>query len=338
MRMRSRLKVLLAIGFTITTLSIGVFAHTTRADLDPITAPDVSVNITPEIPGPFDTVYASLSSLTYNLDIASITWTLNGKLVLQGVGKKLYHFPVGDVGVVSTLIVRIEPLNAPAIIKTLVLTPQGMDILWQAKDTVVPPLYRGKALPAKESTITFVAIPGLKDGQGNLTSQSNLLYVWKHGTDENTSTGYGQDSFDVKMNYLDTEARVSVNASTRDGGLRGENSLTVTPYEPKIVWYESNPLYGPLYNKAISDNYSLSGTDMTLIAEPYFLSPKSVYSHQLKYTWTLNDTTVNTPTNPVNLSLHRSDKSQGTAVISVAIENVNKLFQSVSSILNLKLQ
>ena len=338
MLMRSRLELLLATSFALALIGLGLFAHTTRAQFDPITSPDVSINVTPDLPGPYDQVYASLSSLSYNLDIANITWTLDGKLVLQGIGKKLYNFKVGDVGVASTLIVRIEPLGAPAITKNVVLTPQGIDLLWQAKDSIVPPLYRGKALPAKESVITFVAIPGLKDSQGSLVSQNNLLYLWKHGSEENSATGYGQDAFSVKLDYLDTEARVAVTASTRDGGLQGQNSTTVIPFDPKIVWYESNSLYGPLYNTAIPNNYTLAGSDMTLIAEPYFFSPKSIYSHQLKYTWTLNDAAIDTPVIPTSVALHRSDQSKGIAVINVAIENVNKLFQTANSTLSINLQ
>jgi hypothetical protein len=49
----------------------------------------VSVNVQPENPTPYENVTISLVSYASNLDSVLINWSLNGKTVLAGIGKKL---------------------------------------------------------------------------------------------------------------------------------------------------------------------------------------------------------------------------------------------------------
>ena len=124
------------------------------------------------------------------------------------------------------------------------------------------------------------------------------------------------------------------------GLLVAPNSFTITlsPVDPKIVWYASSPLYGPLYGAALDGSYPVVGNDTSLIAEPYFFSPATPLSKELSYAWTLNGDTISTPSIPNMLALHRSTSDTGTATLSVEVTSLNKLFQDSTANLTLSLQ
>ena len=140
------------------------------------------------------------------------------------------------------------------------------------------------------------------------------------------------------MDYLNPDKLVSVDVSSQDGALATSGNVTVSPFDPKIVWYASSPLYGPLYGTALDGSYPVVGSDTSVIAEPYFFSPGTPLSRTLTYAWTLNGSTLTTPAIPNQLALHRSTGDTGTADLSVEVTSTNKLFQDETANLTLSLQ
>jgi hypothetical protein len=301
-------------------------------------ASDVSVTLTPEHPGPNTSVTIQLTSFSTSLENAYIAWTVDGRAASSGVGADRLTLSTKTVGVATSVAATISPVGETPILKTIRISPASVDILWQATDAVVPPFYRGRSLPTKESAVKFVAIPEVLATNGSLLAPGNFVYAWKENYVPNTKGGYGKNGYASVMDYLNPAKHIGVELSSRDGSIVAVNSLDLVPNDPKILWYASSPLYGPLYDHALDGSYSVTGSDTSLIAEPYFFSPKDPASKALSYEWKLNGNTIDTPFIPNSLFLHRESADTGTASVSVSITNLAKLFQDATARLTLSLE
>ena len=300
---------------------------------------DISISMSPENPTPDETVTLSLNSFSTDLSAAEITWSVDGTVVQTGIDKTTLSLTTKGIGQKTSVTVVITSPDGTSITKNTVIDPMGVDLLWQTMDSAVPPLYRGKAMPASEATIKFVAIPEMQNSSGTMYAPSDLIYNWLENSDPSPNdSGYGKDSFTVTTSDLNPNEAVGVSVQSRDATVTASNYTTVTPVDPMILWYEDSPLYGPMYDRSLGNDYTVSGSDITILAEPYFLSPSDQTSPDLTYTWTLNGGTIDTPQIPNVLFLHRDSSSPGDADLDLSISNANKLFQSVESTLTLHLQ
>ena len=326
---RASLIVLLAVAML---FPLAPFAH---AQVDN----EVAVSVSPTNPGPNESVTVTLTSYSFDLETAQINWSATGQRSASGIGDVDYTFTTGGLGSATTINVTITPVGSVDIQKTIVITPMTVDMLWQATDSIVPPFYRGKAMPTSESEVKFVAIPQIKSSNGSYIAPGNFVYDWSENyTADANDSGYGKNGYTTFMDYLNPDKYISVDVSSQDGGLATSGNITLSPVDPKIVWYASSPLYGPLYGAALDGSYPVVGNDTSLIAEPYFFSPATPLSKELSYAWTLNGDTISTPSIPNMLALHRSTSDTGTATLSVEVTSLNKLFQDSTANLTLSLQ
>ena len=305
-----------------------------------VTADDIGVDVSPEQPSAYTNVTVKLSSYSINIGTAQISWTLNGKVVLAGVGKTTYQFTTREIGSEDTLIASITPFGGFPIEKKIVIHPMGMDLLWQAVDSIVPPLYRGKALPATDAKIKVVAMPEIRSSKTQVYGQNELMYTWKqnYSLTGDGSSGYGKSAFTFDSSYLDDGEHIDVDANTRDGRLGATAGIDVGTQNPTILWYALSPLYGPLFEKALVNGYEVTGTEQTLLAEPYFFSSQGTNNQALVYNWTINGDSADTQSIPNVLSLHRDTDSSGEALIALSMRNAKKLFQTAKASLTLSLK
>ncbi len=300
---------------------------------------DLSIETYPKNPGANTSTTISLSSYSNFVDTANITWYLNNKVQLGGIGKKSFSFTTGATGTTSIVKVIITPPQGLSTTKEIRIVPSGIDLLWQATDSTVPPLYRGKALPASEGKIRFVALPDMKNTSGVRIGQYDLLYSWAQNHEESVvDSGYGKNYFDIDTSYLTPSERIEVNASTRDGVVSATNATSIRTGNPFIAWYPLSPLYGPIFDHAITGEHTISGSSISIVAMPFFFSPGNPSSKTLEYAWTLNGQAINTPSIPNNLFLQRSNSQAGSAVLNVSIASVDHLFQEAVSSIQLKLK
>ena len=329
----SRLKL-----FTLFVAAIFLFPITgaVHAQIPPLD--DITVNVTPENPSPDQQVVLTVQSYSVDTKTANIEWSVDGRMVAKGTGVESYTLTTKKLGVSTSVMVVIVPLSGISVTKNLVITPMSVDLLWQANDSIVPPFYRGRALPTSESSVKVVAIPQIVSSSGVLLSPVNFFYGWKEQFNEDqANSGYGKNSFNVDMDYLNPTNYVDVSISGPDGAVMAVNEEQINPVSPQILWYASNPLYGPIFNNALSGSYAVKGPEDALLAEPYFFSP-DVPGTTTTYEWSINGEGVNTPPTPNLLNLLRSGSSTGTATIDLTTTNTSKLFQQSTAHLDLLLQ
>ena len=281
----------------------------------------------------------TLSSFTEDLKAAFISWTVDGHALVGGIGEDSITIKTKGLGASTTITALVTALGQAPVERTVTISPTSVDMLWEATDAVVPPLYRGKAMPTSESAVKFVAIPQVLSSNGAALSPDGFLYDWEENyVEDDSKDGYAKSGFDTAMDYLNPAKHMSVDVSGRDGAVVASNEMDVSPSDPELLFYASSPLYGPLYGNALNGSYTVNGSDTSVLAEPYFFSPGNTASPSLAYTWTLNGSPIDTPTIPNSLFLHRDSNSTGTATLSVEIANTTKLFQDLTANLALSLQ
>jgi len=247
-----------------------------------------NVSLEPRSPGPNETVTASAVSYFTNLNVADITWYVDGEMKLSGTGKTNFTFTAPPAGRSMTLRVVIESPDLGILSDTIEISPTEADILWAA-NTYTPPFYRGKALPSSESLVTVVAIPHIYDGTGRAVSANNTMFSWSKAYKTiPSSSGAGRDTFVYKANFTHNDDIIGVSVSPRSGQTPRESIVKIRVVEPNIVFYENRALEGVRYEQAIGNEYALPGNEVRLSAEPYYFSWSGKNTNAGVYEWRLD--------------------------------------------------
>lgn len=314
------------VSISIIAVLFALFAFTAHAQ---VRDTDISLDISPQYPAPDQSVTATLSSFSTDLDKANISWSLNGQEKSVDVGKKSLSFEMGTVGQSTTIQARIDTVDGQSLIKNIVVTPAEVDMLWQGDDAYTPPFYKGKTLVPEEGTFKVVAMPNLVTSYGRVDPE-NLSYAWIQ--DENNqpdASGWGKNYFTFKNSYLDKDNVVTVTASDISGTTSAQGTITLNTVSPEILFYRNDPKLGTDYSTTIADGYNLNNNGETFVVEPYFFEPKDITSPDLSFNWSINDTDTDTPTPKNILSIKPNPGQSGTAKIAVTITNTATLFQTL---------
>lgn len=295
---------------------------------------DILVNVVPETPGPNQNVTLTLSSYATNLNKATITWSMGGKIQLDGIGEKTFSFTTGNIGTKTEITIAIIINATSRVDKKIIIEPSQVDLLWEAPGSYTPPFYRGKALPAQESVVQVVAMPVDSDG---IVRPTTKVYNWKKDFKvDQFNSGYGKYSYSVRNSYLNRTDTVSLNFSSLSGG-GGENTLTINYEKPRLLFYEKNPSVGVLYNTLLNKGFPLSKGEMTLHVAPFFFSTeKGVTGKQMTYLWTINGQSISAPT-PANELTVRGSTQAGLAKVNLSLTNTLTLFQEAQQNLSITL-
>ncbi len=295
---------------------------------------DVSADIIPENPQPYQDVTVSLNSYATDLNKAFIQWQSGSSIVLSGYGKTSYSFKTQGPNTITILDITISiPGSLDNITKRVTINPSEVELVWEGVDSYTPPFYRGKSFPTAEGLIKVVAIPNtntIKQGKGSIT------YTWK--SNNNTVlgvSGYNKDSYVFKNSELNDSENVSVTAESIDGRYRAVGTIEVPITKPKVVFYKKSPTEGILYNQALGDGSFISEDEVTIVAEPYFISLNG-NENNFSYEWKINGKDIATPSKKTELTIRPASRG-GYATIDVVFENLNTLYQKVTGKLKLSL-
>ena len=295
---------------------------------------DINVEVSPDNPEPYDDVTISITSYATDLNKAIVSWRIGSEIVLSGIGKTFYTFKAGGAGSASTINIEVTPVGGVGLItKTIHIYPSEVEMVWESEDGYVPPFYKGRTLPVKGGKIRVVAIPNtdtIKSGVGSIT------YTWSNnGGVVQDYSGYNKNSFIFKNNMLDYTNEVSVTASSVSDNYSATNDVQIPLFDPKIIFYKKSPTDGVLYDNALNKEIYMPEDEVTIVAEPYFMSVKNSVN-DLDYVWKINDNNINTPSKKNELTV-RPTSHGGYATMNLVVENLSELFQKVTSGLKINL-
>lgn len=297
----------------------------------------ISVSISPEYPGRGETVTISLSGRTFDIDAATVTWTVGGKKVLEGPAEKNYSFTTNESGAVSVITATVLTSDGTRYQKGISVSPSQVDLIWEAQ-TYTPPFFKGHSLASSESIITVVALTELKGSTGATLPASKLIYKWsKDGKNISSASGLGKQSFTFTGAKLFNDSKVTVSISSQDGLATAERSISIPVSNPRIVIYPSPALLGTQYGNALGNSFTLSEDEMGVRAVPFYFSTNAAGVSATTLAWSLNGKILPTEPGSDMFTTLRKGASAGTARISVKGAHTSNLLQSAewSGIVNL---
>jgi len=297
--------------------------------------PPIQYVVTPEAPGPNQQVTIEAQGVGSFLGSAELTWTQDGKVMLDGIGERIYTFTTGPLGQKTTVRVSIDSSQG-AFAQTFVFNPSLINLVWEA-DTTIPPLYKGKALYSAGSDYKVVALPSVYSG-GARVSPSALSFQWSRAGDAlPDKSGLGRYTLALTGDQLQASEDIGVDVYYGNT-LAGRRGISVPVSAPRIVLYPRDALRGALYDAAIPAAISLIGKEITVQAEPYYFSNKAKNTGALPYSWTLNGADTTGPDSSRGiLTLRQTGTGVGAATVGVSVQNsiADQFVQNASASLQL---
>jgi hypothetical protein len=286
------------------------------------------VSVIPTNPRANQTTFISIQSYSTDIDRALITWSVDGKEVASGIGLKEFNLVAGPLGSTKIVDVAVSTVGTGILETAVVIRPADVGLLWEA-DTYTPPFYQGKALHSYNGSFKVIALPELYSSNGTKLDSKDLIYTWKkNGEVQGSASGYGKNTYvGSQTSYLREGEDISVEVSSPRESIVASNSILVIPTTPEILFYENSPLYGIVYEKALSNSFKLTNEEISIIAEPVFFSVKGRGDSALTYAWTLNNATLPDFANKSEITLRRANNEAGRANVQVISQHLKKVLQ-----------
>ncbi|OGZ44324.1 MAG: hypothetical protein A2719_04640 [Candidatus Ryanbacteria bacterium RIFCSPHIGHO2_01_FULL_45_22] len=304
----------------------GMYANAQLNDANSST--DILLSLSPAYPGPHEQVRVSAQTYSFNIDTTPLTWYVNGKQIKSGKGLTETIITTGSIGTPTTIRVTADPPSATHYDKTLTIWPSDLDVLWYT-NTHTPVWYRGKALPVRGSTVTYVALPLLSTGNGYYDPK-NLLYEWRiDNTLQKNMSGRGKNTLSLPITKSrNVPPQVLVRVYNENSSVVQEKRIHISVQEPKLLFYELHALRGPSYHKIIADTHKVvSGGETRILAEPYYASAKASF---LTYQWNIDSTDIAPDTqNPEILSYVSEAGSSAQQRITLEVTNPFNILEHI---------
>lgn len=283
------------------------------------------LTLSPERPGPNESVTAKITSYVTDLNLADISWSINGANATSGKGMKSFNFKTGAPGAKTTIEVMVITRDGLPIVKNITIYPAKVDLIFEAQ-SYTPPFYKGRAYFPYQGAAKVVAIPDFFDQSGKKIPNEQLIFNWTEKDRQiKDFSGLGKNTFNFRGEFLTRTDDISVEVSSIDRKMLATAKISIPPISPKVVFYEDHPEYGILFNRALIQTINLDKTEMRVAAVPYFFDGDLRDNSILRYDWNLNGIPTNNNTD--TLTVRNSEGGSGTALISLQLSNTTNIFQ-----------
>lgn len=281
-----------------------------------------TINITPQNPNPKSFVTLTLESYSLDVSTSMITWKSGDEVLLEGQGKEKLTLKTGDVG--ETTIVTVTALSADgaSITQSINITPSSVILLYEAPQSYVPLLYKGKSLPSTGALVRVSALPSVSDN-GIPVSPSNLSYTWySDDTIIKNQSGLAKQSVTVRLDFLKTKSEIKVIVRSPFGNT-AEKTLTIYPHDVMPLLYTYDSILGTNFTKAIERRFE-SVSDFTLSLEPFYVSDEG--NKPATYMWYLDGLPA-TPVGGRILGLTPKANSYGSKLLTISVAGADRRLQ-----------
>ncbi|MDP3784565.1 MAG: hypothetical protein Q8R12_00585 [bacterium] len=290
----------------------------------------ITIDLSPKVPAPLETVGARLSTFSFDADRAYIQWILDGRTLAAGTGVKDVSFQTGTAGSVSRLSVRVSPAGGETLEKTIEIRPAAIDLLIES-ESFLPSWYRGAAVAPPAGGVKVVAIANFVSG-GSKFDPKTLIYNWSiDGEIRGDLSGRGRDSIKIKASRVEGDPiEVSVNISSPDNSIQARALTRIEAQKPKLLFYERRPLEGLVSSEALSARTIAAGSRFEVEAVPFFTNISSL--KELVFSWKFDSAEIASNPREPNVFVVKSEAGgAGRAFIEAAIKNLKNILEEVSA-------
>ncbi len=285
--------------------------------------PALDAVLVPKHPAPYSTVTVTPSSNSFDLTGSAVTVSVNGAVVAKGSGAAPVQFAIGGPGSKTTVIVTAISPDDQTYTQTLVIRPAEVALIAEPVSSTHP-FYRGTGQLASEAGVRLIAIPDLRSTPGTRLSANSLTYTWKVGDRIlTTSSGVGRSTLTATAPVQYRDALVNVVVTNPDQSIVAEASMLLSPVNPIVRIYADDPLLGPLFNKALSGAYTMTDTETTFRAVPYFFSAAQAFA------WKVNGAPNGTD---ADITVRSTGDGAGTATLGITTSNATNRQSATSQL------
>lgn len=291
----------------------------------------VTISNSPERPGPGEVVTVEIESYLIDLNSSSIVWLVDSKEVKRGVGIKKIEVKAPNAGKKVNVVSVIRANNGKEVRKSVIIKSGSVEIVWETSRSYAPPFYKGRNNFVYENWIKLVAMPHLSTDGVKEIDPKTLVYRWKMGgKDIENGTGYGVQSVEIKASEIPKPVEISVDVYTRDQTESANSFLRLEPNEPTLTFYEVSPLYGVLFNKALSNVHTLTNSELNILVAPFGFN-FNTKNNKLSYLWSINN--VEQPELLKNQSIILRPKGdvEGSSNINIEVRHENDILERAQS-------
>lgn len=298
----------------------------------PIGANGLDLSISNDNPRPEDNVTITAKSYTIDINSATITWTIDGKVVQKGIGLVSLATKAPALG-------KEKKVSATAVTSTGLSFSNSYTIGSGSVDLItentgyVPPFFRGKTPTVYQNNVNIIAIPHLADAKGVEYDPKTLVYQWKKNSRAvEDQSGYGKQVYTHIGEIVPREATITVTVSTRDGSKRASATTIIEYGQPSISFYIDDPLYGPLWNKTIDENiYIGQEKEISVLMIPFGFNKPTNGLGNLLLTWMINSYERPELETNESVTLRAPENSEGSSNIELTIKNKKDILQTASA-------
>ena len=288
---------------------------------------DLSTSV--DNPTPGEDVLITARSYSTNINAATVTWTVNGKVAAHGVGLTTLTVKAPAVGKVTTVDVTLDTQEGFTFESSIGVMSGSVDFVIEP-DGYVPPFFSGKIPVTYQNMVKVVAVPHLANSAGVEYDPKTLIYKWEQGTTVlETQSGYGRQSVTLPGSIIPRPLQISVTVSTRDGSNSTSHAAMIAYSGPFISFYKNDPLYGPMYNKSVGQSlYFGSSRETAVVAVPFGFNMPTDGVGNLNLKWLINGTEHTELAQNRTITLRAPAGTAGTSDISLTISNAKGILQN----------
>ena len=256
--------------------------------------PTLSLSVEPTTPTPNSVVSiaANLAGTT-NLNNANYAWFLNGarQTAVSGLNKNIFTFAAGSLGTIYRISVAAVTSNGENLTDAVALTVSDVNLTWNS-DNNVPAGYRGKILPAQNSTVAVSALVSIyRPGTKNFINYSELIYGWRINDKlVSEQSGVNKPEFTFRTDSsAGNRKSVRLEIKTTDGSVSLNKSVEVPLVSPRLLVYLSDPDTNKPYGAALKNLLISQLKSINFVTQAYFFN---IPDSGLEWKWLMDDNEV----------------------------------------------
>ncbi len=296
-----------------------------------IPAGDLDISSSTGIPSPGQNMTLTVRSYSTNINAASITWSINGKVQKKGTGLTTFEVTAPAIGQRLTVGISVRATDGKVILGTYNVQPGDVDMIVET-DGYVPPFFLGKLEPVYQNGIKIIAIPHVVQNNKELDPKS-LIYKWKrNGSVIDGQSGFGKQSINLTGDIVPRAFSITVEISSVNGPTQAEGEVSIDFTDPKISFYTEDALYGTMFNRSIISNVRIgSEKEAGVRAVPYGFNKGSSEGGGLTMSWFINGQSRPDLSKNENVVLRAPAAGEGSSSIRLAIKSVRNFLQGTES-------
>ncbi len=289
---------------------------------------DVGVTMSPTNPAPYQETTITLTSTSFDVNGAMITWKSGGTTLLSGLGAKKVTVTTGASGQEIPISYSATTVNGDSVSGSFIVSSQSVELLYESRESFIPPFYQGRSLPSEGAIVRVTALPSLSEGGVRIQS-SSLAYSWYlNGEFLENASGVGRSVATIALDYLSDSNEVRVVVRSPRGSV-AEKRTSISPHAVMPLFYSYDEVLGTNLTKTFWRRLETS-KDITLSLVPFYFSSKNEFENTASYTWYLDGLPV-TPMEKTLLSLRPKENSAGIRTLSAVVESTKRKLQKATN-------